>query len=140
MCRTFDFLVHQLLKKTITFLPKLFQISATMVHFKMWVQYIFSIKKNCFSMVCISEQDIISHQGLVLHHIKFIQRKHLKNSMQYLKKKYQGFNCSVPPALALDPPLISIRILIPKFKWILSSMGRKSLMDGVPWRFLLGSL
>ena len=77
---------------------------STMVHFFMWVQYIFSIKRSSFLLVCISEQDIILHQGQVLHHFIFIQKRHLNKSVQFLQKKYQGFNCAcIGPTINFHP-------------------------------------
>ena len=79
---------------------------STMVHFFMWVQYIFSIKRSSFLLVCISEQDIILHQGQVLHHFKFIQKRHLNNSIQFLQKKYWGFNCTcIGPTINFHPDI-----------------------------------
>ena len=83
---------------------------STMVHFFMWVQYIFSIKRSSFLLVCISEQDIILHQGQVLHLFKFIHKKRLNNSIQFLQKKYAStieptinFHPDIDPKIEVDP-------------------------------------
>ena len=87
-------------------LKKFLNSISTMVHFFMWVQYIFSIKRSSFLLVCISEQDIILHQGQVLHHFKFIQKRHLNNSIQFLQKKYQGFNRTcIGPTINFHPDI-----------------------------------
>ena len=57
-------------------------------------------------MVCISEQDIILHQGQVLHLFKFIHKKYLNNSIQFLQKKYQGFNRTcIGPTINFHPDI-----------------------------------
>ena len=57
-------------------------------------------------MVCISEQDIILHQGQVLHLFKFIHKRHLNNSIQFLQKKYQGFNRTcIGPTINFHPDI-----------------------------------
>ena len=67
-----------------------------MVHFKMWVQHIFSIKnKMLFNHLYFRARHHFTRRPSHSQ-IQFIQERHLNNSIQFLQKKYQGFNFSVP--------------------------------------------
>ena len=112
------------LKKTIIFLPNLIHISLNNGSFQnVSLIYFFNWKKIAFQWFVFQSKTSF-----------YSKAKSLADSNSYRKDMstipYNSYRRNIRGsiALALDPQLIFIQTLIPKLKWIPSSMGRKRMV------------
>ena len=71
----------------------------------MWVQHIFSIKDKMLLIICISEQDIILHEGQVIHKFNSSRKDTSTIPYNFYRKNIWG-SISVSPCTCIGPTII----------------------------------